>query len=404
MQLTVPPSVTAGHTFNVTVQCGNSTVGKDACASQYQIHFRGPIAYTVPAEQVLYHHNKTTGTTIIECQLGQSGVYEIWAWADWPGRFECPPWQQFVKTSGAVKGSGETTFTVTEGTRALVDNMRQCTLDDYSSPMEGRWVGVDYVKEEYRTLPILQGHFERSSKCQLKASLRSGLLHGRSDMPDYIWLPYQCKRHALNYTQSMKSIKDMKHVAYIGDSVIRSTFCGNLYNQLHNFTVGGDCTHSSDRWVYQRSNKTFEYDTEDERKSIRFTHRFMDDHPEQKVSSIQHILSYGLDVSHVITNLGMWFGAHPEPMYIEAVLAHLEVLYATFGNGPRYTWINTYSVAAAIICQPGMRRSILEHHGDWATIAIRAWKARHPDVRINMIHSHPIVDSRPETSSDGRCV
>jgi hypothetical protein len=159
--MTVPKSVIAGQTFNITVQCGTSIVGQSDCAAQYQVHFRGPIAYTVPAEAALYHHNSTAGTTIIECQLSQSGMYEIWAWSDWPGKHDCP-WE-FEKL-GAVKGSGKKTLTVQEGVRPLVDSMRPCTRDDYSSPMQGRWVGVDYVREDYRNLPILKGHIARSGE------------------------------------------------------------------------------------------------------------------------------------------------------------------------------------------------------------------------------------------------
>lgn len=224
-------------------------------------------------------------------------------------------------------------------------------------------------------------------------------------MPDYIHLPYQCKRHALDYERSLHAIKDMKHVAYFGDSVLRSSYCGHLYSSLHNGSVGGDCSFSDEWAKYQKSDKTFEFGLEtsgDSRGSIRFTQRFIDDHPENAADRIADVKQYGTDLTHVITNLGMWFGYRSQQDYIAAVYAHLERLYSLFGNNPRYTWVNTYSVSPPVICNGMMRRSVLRHHGEWASIAINAWRDRHPDVRMNVIHSHTIVDSRPETTSDGR--
>ena len=165
IEMTLPSSIIAGRTFNLTVQCATDLVGLHDCASQYQIHFRGPIAYTVPAAKAIYHHNATSGTTVIECQLSQSGLYEIWAWPDWPNVNSCPSGKNQYQM-GAVKGSGTMTLTVGEGARPNVDSMRPCARDDYGSTMDGRWVGVDYIREEYRQLPILQSQLERSSEFQ----------------------------------------------------------------------------------------------------------------------------------------------------------------------------------------------------------------------------------------------
>jgi hypothetical protein len=222
-------------------------------------------------------------------------------------------------------------------------------------------------------------------------------------MPDYVYLPYNCKRFALDYKSTVRATKDLRHVVFLGDSILRSTYCGHLYYTLHNGTIGGDCQFSSDWKSYQKSDKTFEVEIDDEeRQSVRFTQRFIDDHPELAGPRFEDTKQYGTSVSHVITNLGMWFGYKNEHDYVAAVYQHLERLYTHFGNSPRYTWINTYSVSAPVICFGMMRRAVLRHHGEWAAIAINAWIDRHPDVLINIIHSHQIVDSRPETASDGR--
>lgn len=44
----------------------------------------------------------------------------------------------------------------------------------------------------------------------------------------------------------------------------------------------------------------------------------------------------------------------------------------------------------------------MKYQGVHAAIAWQDWLERHPDVRLNVVHSFPIVDARPETTSDGR--
>jgi hypothetical protein len=165
IDLSIPSIVTVHQTFNVTLKCRPDIIGQHACAEQYMVHFRGPIAFSVPAASTIYHHDGVAGTTVVECQLPQSGVYEVWAWADWHGRNTCPPAKE-AYTFGAVRGSGETIFTVLngEGSRPQIDNMRQCTRDDYSSDIAGRWVSVKHIREKYRELPLLKSHMERSGK------------------------------------------------------------------------------------------------------------------------------------------------------------------------------------------------------------------------------------------------
>lgn len=72
-------------------------------------------------------------------------------------------------------------------------------------------------------------------------------------MPDYIYLPHGCKRDPLDYTHALEGTSDIRHVAYLGDSILRSTYCGSLYYSLHNGTVGEDCEFSDGWGEYQLS-------------------------------------------------------------------------------------------------------------------------------------------------------
>jgi len=225
-------------------------------------------------------------------------------------------------------------------------------------------------------------------------------------MPDYIYLPYQCKRLALDYERAIASTPNMTQVLYLGDSILRSTYCGHLYTALHDGTIGEDCVFGvGDEWLkYQQSDKTFEIarGPAESSRRVRFSQRFINGHPEEAVERIGTANEHDLPVSHLVINLGMWFGLQEQKQYTHNVLSHMENLHGLFGDAPVYTWVNTYSASASVFCHGGQRRAILRRHGIWAAMALELWKERHPGARLNVIQAHQIIDSRPETTSEGR--
>lgn len=49
----------------------------------------------------------------------------------------------------------------------------------------------------------------------------------------------------------------VRHVAYLGDSILRTSFCRNLFTQLHDGDATGDCTYDPGLFEYQFTSKTF---------------------------------------------------------------------------------------------------------------------------------------------------
>lgn len=162
MSFTLPSHpLVAGEMFNLTIQCDPSIIGDNLCTKMYLVHLRGPIAMTVPPVLPMYHHDETTGTTLVECTVPQEGIYEIWIWPDWPQLNACPD-EPEEGPFGAVRGSGKEVITVGPGARKEIDSFRECRLEDYKMGITGRWVSVGHLREEYRSL--LRGHLEKSGE------------------------------------------------------------------------------------------------------------------------------------------------------------------------------------------------------------------------------------------------
>jgi len=364
----VVPKSTDGY-FTIVVQCDDEIVGNTVlCPPAYLVHFRGPIARSVPPVSPIYRHDHKLGRTEIDCYLSAAGPYEVWVWPDRKETGACPT-NPTSGPLGAVKGSGETVLIVTQGEE--VDHFRSCTVDDYLGEMPGRWVSVGHIREEYRRL------FSHAPTT--------------AGMPSYVYLPYQCKRNPLNYSTVQAS--PIKHVAYLGDSIFRTTFCSHLYSVLHNGTLGGDCAYSGDIKGYHYSDKEFKID------DTTYSLRFISSHPADMGPALATL---GDDVSHALINIGMWFGESSEGDYIKAATSILDLLWHRFGDKPHYTWVDTYSLSPAVMCYETMRRALMRRHGQWAKQALDSWRDRHPSIKLNQIKSFPMVDSRPESTSDGR--
>ena len=134
----------------------------------YQVHFHGPIAYSVPANQVLYRYDQLGGRVTVTSSISQPGKYEVWAWPQWTGATECP-WNsaEYMESGNmtvAVQGSGKTVLDVRPGLDGeVVDNFRECNEVDYLSEMKGRWISLNHVAEKHGTRPWVNKQVKRMS-------------------------------------------------------------------------------------------------------------------------------------------------------------------------------------------------------------------------------------------------
>lgn len=197
--------------------------------------------------------------------------------------------------------------------------------------------------------------------------------------------------------------EDMTHLAYIGDSILRTSFCGHLWPGLHNGSIDGACTYSGDIAGYHYSAKAFTH-TSASGREVQFDQLFVPGQIESGFAgAIDELAEPGkTPLTHVIINIGMWLAHTPAPEYHKWATWLLEHLVDHFGTGIKIAWIDTPSISAGIFCWEKMKRETIQMHSFYAEAAIGHLKARYPDLWIAQVDAFKISDDRPDTSSDGR--
>lgn len=256
------------------------------------------------------------------------------------------------------------------------------------------------------------------------------------ELTDYVWLPYQCKRLGLDYARSVNSTRSMTQVLYLGDGTLRSTYCSRLYPFLNDLNIDGDCFFDKQTYweKYQRSDKSFRYTANagpvnsnaitnndnvngansntssvspsrrQGERHVQFSVRYVDDRPGDTIGRMAKIkpTADSLPVSHILTNLGMFYTRQSRDHFVANIFRHMDNLYNYFGRKARYTWVTTYSISPSVWCFNGQNRAVLSLQNGWAMEALEEWKRKHRGVKLNIVQAFETVDSRPETTGDGR--
>lgn len=224
----------------------------------------------------------------------------------------------------------------------------------------------------------------------------------------YAYLPYQCKRSRRTIAEYIQDTKSVRHVAYIGDSILRTHYCGHLWPALQHdgiITPNASCSYSDDLGAYHFAGRAIDFAMPgDSRKLVRLSQRFVAGDIGGCLDGIQQLLDHEVPVTHILMNIGMWFAAASQELYVALVAQHMENIFAIFGDQPLYTWISTPPVSPPIMCFQEMRRPILKHHGEWAQYALKSFQERHPTARLEFVDTFTIADARPDSTSDGRSV
>lgn len=157
----------SGRPFEIEVSCDVSIVGEFTCPPTYYVHLRGPIAYTSPPGYENYRHDALTGRTVITVTLKHPGIYQLWAYPEWPLPKLCPVdgsgWGPDTPPVPAVSGSGHLTVTVVQDITPPPHFSEPCTANDYRTPMESAWFSLAHIREEYKRTDWLQSHIQKSS-------------------------------------------------------------------------------------------------------------------------------------------------------------------------------------------------------------------------------------------------
>ncbi|SCV68260.1 BQ2448_381 [Microbotryum intermedium] len=407
----------AGEPFIVVIQCNASIVGTGQCSPQYSVHLRGPVAESVPSIPSLYSHNATTGRTEITVTASQAGIYELWAIPESVGLPDCPDNNEHW----TVGGSGQTPLYVAESRRSEVrDEFRECSTANFEGIAKGRWISLKHLNPRYTRMPWARSHFDKEGECTPYVSSEPWLQNlislyeprprpterrtPNTSLNSYIYAPYRCKRSALNVSSSLEAIKSVQHVAYLGDSILRSSFCGHLYPSLHNGTFGPPCDWTTDYKTYQHSQKSFNYPLSMTRESdlrahVRFSQYFL---KEDWTDVLDGLSKDPEPVTHVIINVGLWFTMWDEKNYMWFINVLMERLVTLVPPSAHIIWFSTSSCSSGIMCYGFFKRRPLRSHGMLARRALATFKETHPMLRMNFIDYYRLTDARPETSSDGR--
>lgn len=158
-------------------------------------------------------------------------------------------------------------------------------------------------------------------------------------MPDYVYLPYQCKRPALDFIAMAEENTSLKHTLYFGDPIQRSHFCGHLWPAFHQNPSTGSadhqCDYTDDVLGYHRADKSFVWtrltnsingasrsapgSDNGSNPTVRFSQRFVANDVSFARKQLEAVLAQGQPVSHLVANIGMWFGQPTPEAYAASV-------------------------------------------------------------------------------------
>ncbi|SCZ90076.1 BZ3500_MvSof-1268-A1-R1_Chr1-3g01761 [Microbotryum saponariae] len=343
------PPLIAGHVFPVVVQCDADVVGKPACAPQYIIYLRGPVAEAVSSIPSLYQHDSARGRTQINVTVTQAGVYDLWILPEAvrgdPNHPSCPD----ENRHWYVQGSGQTTLQVLPSVDSTVlDEMKECDAADYEGPVPGRWRITSMRRTGARGK---HSTWRRRSKRSLRYGT-SLMLATRSCAPPSAVIS------TLLFTTDHS-------VAAVRPTTPRAR--GTQRKPLNTFLTGDTST-----W------------------------------PE-----VLEDLGADVPVTHLVLNVGMLFVTWSEAGYMDRVTDALRLvtsmLHTSNSSVPlRIIWPSTPSVSPGVNCFQAYKRVTLKDHGILAQRVLKDFKEAKPKFRVDFVDYFSLTDTRPETSTDGR--
>jgi hypothetical protein len=210
--------------------------------------------------------------------------------------------------------------------------------------------------------------------------------------------------------------KALKHVLYIGDSIQRSHFCGHLWPTFSEGLVPDpsrpetmQCVYSDSTKDYHFADHSFDWSRREVGRpgasdTIRFSQRFVADNPQVARGHLEALAAAQPPVSHVVANIGMWFGRNSPEQYAGAVHVFLRLIIEILGPDVHITWLHTAASVPGIMCWNQMKRERLRHFSSYANTVIDEMRDWYPMLSIRAIDAFAILDSRPESASDGRRV
>lgn len=340
----------------------------DLCPDSYIVILRGPTIHTPPASAMTPDPNdKTLVNVVIHVQ--DPGNYKMYAWPDFN---ECRKlWKEMTYpiNKGQIQGSP---FNITISGPAAADSDVPCPLEEYTSPSQGRWIARSALAPKYASGDWLQNVPETQ---------------------DYIFQPYTCKRPSRPISDIGK-LESVKHLLFLGDSVMRGSFCTQIYPALSpSQKSDGSCTFVNDVMAYHVAPKNLLIGPK------AYTFRFMDDSPIKRLEETPSTIT--TPPTHIVANLGLWLAGMSREEYTEKVDLFLGKMHQQWPEAV-VIWRTTTDVAPMINCftDKGMTRTAISGQRDASLELVK--KFRGQGMKIYTVDAWKITAGRPDTGNDGR--
>ena len=293
----IPTTVYAGQEFSMQFIC--TSPESLLCPPSFIIFFHGPTKLSVPPEllsQLNWTHRSPNEQAIINARFSiiDPGQYRVYAYPEF--RF-CSPWESwgYPYNKAVVQ---DTPFSVTvlpNDSTPLEEGFGTCTTEQID---DGRFVSLNFSKE----ITTMYNDAGRS----------------------YIYAPRDCKIPHRTVLDTIKLLPDANHIAYFGDSTIRSIFCTRVWNGLHGTVHNSSCDYISNwdwyhrnRWDYKTSYAVLgpEQGFEEPRNvTISFIWSPGWEHFESE--NIPTVLALDPPFTHIVVNMGLYPPPPPNPFLL----------------------------------------------------------------------------------------
>ena len=253
------------------------------CPTYYTVLFHGPTRLNVDPElfgPLNWTHKSVYeyATVSAHFTIHDPGQYQVYAY---PELYYCSQWKSldFPFQRAAVEGSP---WDLTVFPKHIGDNtdaaegFGACTAEQIH---DGRYLSVNSSSEFHN----MYQHTGRS----------------------FIYAPYKCKIPARTVPQAISSIQGVKHILYIGDSVMRNPFCKLNWKGLHGTVDDTACDPRSQEFHRSHKFTSTGLEVDGQLTTVNVSFIWTQDWDYFKEHNVEIVLKMDPPPTHVVINFGL---------------------------------------------------------------------------------------------------
>jgi len=352
---------------------------KEVCPQRYVVILRGTTVYAPPVS-AMTQDKKDTSVVTVTIQVPDPGHYQLFAWPDFD---VCPQYWRKNMTYSFNRGQvfGTPLPIEVTGKPSRRDSFDSCQLDSTGILPVGRWISRTALQPAYQ---------------------KSEWINTYPSDQEHIYQPFTCKRPHYNASSAIDTAESVSQILFLGDSVIRGSFCSQIWPQLSvSGKADGQCTYINSAAKYHVTPKDMVYKTPDGR-DVKLSFRFMYADPKASLKKLERTKGVVGTPSHVVANAGLWVAPRGIPYYRNAVKAFLEKLTAMYPDA-MVIWRTTMDVAPMIQCfsDKSMTRGIMANQRAASLEVIKELRSKGMK-NLYVVDAYAITEGRPDTGNDGR--